>query len=53
MSVQEIKFYTDGHGNLINTVEKVLTAQHMAEMAQQVMQTDPKVKAMLERDAGL
>ena len=43
----------DGHGNITSYTSSVLTKNQMADMAQQVIQTDPKIKAMLARDAEL
>lgn len=47
------RYFSDGHGNLVNTVEKVRDPRYMSELADQMMRTDPEIKAMINRDTTL
>lgn len=47
------RYYSDSHGNLINTVTKLRDSKYMAELADQMMRTDPEIQAMLNRDTTL
>ncbi len=46
-------YFQDGHGNLVNTVEKLRDPRYMAQLAQELMKTDPEIQAMLNRDTTL
>lgn len=47
------KYFSDGHGNLINTIEKVRDPRYISQLAGQIQQTDPEIKAMIARDTNL
>jgi len=47
------RYFSDGKGNLINTIEKVRDPRYIAQLANQIQQTDPEIKAMIARDTNL
>lgn len=47
------RYFKDGNGNLINTIKKVRDPHYMAQLANEMMQTDPEIKAMINRDTTL
>lgn len=47
------KYFSNGRGELVNTIEKVRDPRYMAELAGQIQQSDPEIKAMINRDVNL
>ena len=47
------KEYKDGSGNIITDVKKFRDPKYMADLAQDMINTDPRIKAMINRDTDL
>lgn len=47
------RYFSDGHGNLINTIDKVRDPRYIAQLANEMQQSDPEIKAMIDRDTNL
>lgn len=51
--VRQSGYSSDGSGLKVSTKTEKLTQREIARMAQEMMQTDPEIRAMIERDVTL
>lgn len=51
--IKQTGWTSNGQGERVNTIDKVRTPESMAALSDQIQQTDPEIKAMIDRDVTL